>query len=413
MRNFEWKQFHSYRVFDEFLEKFLISRKSYVTRHDQTLNLTAAFEDIRAKFVGGYDKSKRDFETKVSQQFLNAEVETKIVFSNVEYLWAMPVANINPNTKRGYAERWFSSNKEIVSGGEYFFCDPQSIADPGPWYLRNKYNEIVSILRVLSLLYADSSVVNLDTAKKRIVEICYKAIYEGVDKSDIFSASVKCGVYSALLHLADPDRFESIISAAHKDRITAVFQGVIEDRPEIKCREQKLKLIRERLYTEYEHHAEEYPFRKYRWFFYSDAVKPLWIDKTRKYEQIDTSIADQIYIEQEVGDDSETEGEKTTVRLQKVKRSARLINKVKKADRYRCRACGFQFQQQIVHVHHLDPLSERESPSETKPEDLVTLCPNCHYIAHYLLRQDSKFKERSVLLTELKKLTANLTSKIS
>ena len=240
IKNFEWTEFHSYRVFDEFLETFLLSKKSYVTNHDQTLNLTTAFEDIRVRFVGGYDDSSQNFETKVIQQFLDAKIENKIVFSNVEYLWAMPIANVLPNSKREYAERWFSGDQIVEDDGQYFFNDPHSIADPGQWYLVNKYNELIAILRILSILHADSTVVDIDTAKKRIIEICYEAIYEGVDKNEKFSTSVKCGVHSALLHLADPDQFESIISSGHKDRITAVFKNIIEDRSESQCREKKI-----------------------------------------------------------------------------------------------------------------------------------------------------------------------------
>ena len=54
---FDWKQFHAYRVFDEFLERFILQRKSYVTRHDQPLNLAAAFEDIRIRFVADFNDS--------------------------------------------------------------------------------------------------------------------------------------------------------------------------------------------------------------------------------------------------------------------------------------------------------------------------------------------------------------------
>jgi len=33
--DFDWTRFHAYRVFDEFLERFVIDRKSYVTRHEK------------------------------------------------------------------------------------------------------------------------------------------------------------------------------------------------------------------------------------------------------------------------------------------------------------------------------------------------------------------------------------------
>lgn len=37
----------------------------------------------------------------------------------------------------------------------------------------------------------------------------------------------------------------------------------------------------------------------------------------------------------------------------------------------------------------------------TKLADLITLCPNCHYIAHYLIPKNPKYKQRDVLISKL------------
>lgn len=119
---FDWNRFQAYRVFDEFLERFVLERRSYVTRHSETLDLEAAFEDIRERFCGdSYDDSDAKYEEKIAHQFSDAPEKTKIVFANVEYLWAMPVANLRPRTKRGYGERWFSGSDLLVGGERYFF----------------------------------------------------------------------------------------------------------------------------------------------------------------------------------------------------------------------------------------------------------------------------------------------------
>ena len=128
---YNWKQFHAYRVFDEFLARFILQRKSYVTRHDEPLNLAAAFEDIRKRFVADFDDSDAKYEEKIAHQFEGASEETKIVFANVEYLWAMPVENISPSTKHSYGQRWFSSSELLGEDERYFFGHPHIIADPG------------------------------------------------------------------------------------------------------------------------------------------------------------------------------------------------------------------------------------------------------------------------------------------
>lgn len=71
-------------------------------------------------------------------------------------------------------------------------------------------------------------------------------------------------------------------------------------------------------------------------------------------------------------------------------------------DRFTCVACGFHYHGEIVQAHHLAPLSERKEPKKTKLEDLITLCPNCHYIAHFLLRKLARYKMKAALIAELR-----------
>ncbi len=184
---FNWNHFHSYRVFDEFLDSFVIKRKSYVTRHGEPLDLEVAFKEIEERFIVGADEAADvDFDTKVRAQFEGASEQTMVVFANVEYLWAMPMENISPTRKRSYALRWFNEAK-VVSGEGYFFGDPHTIANPGSWYLRNKYYEIVAALRVLSLIIKKPDFTDLAKLKTDIAKICYSAIYEGVPKWERFA----------------------------------------------------------------------------------------------------------------------------------------------------------------------------------------------------------------------------------
>lgn len=395
---FDWKLFHAYRVFDEFLECFVLQRKSYVTQHNEQLDLGAALDDIRERFVAAFDDSAEDFEAKVARQFKDAPEQTKIVFANIEYLWAMPMENISPGRKRFYIERWFSGSGQIVNGERYFFEYPHTIANPGSWYLRNKYWELIALLRVLSLVTAAPGLADINELKREIIQICRTAIYNGVPHGEKFAASNFCGVHPALMHLADPRSYESIISAAHRERIRGVFGHVVEapsTDPEV-----LLKQIRATLYDS--HGGGEDPDDKYRWFFYSKDVKPLWIDKKGKKEQRASAAAFDIHNEDLAVD---IEGEKEDFTGYRIRRSSKLARSAKVRDRHTCQACGFYFEDQIVHVHHLDPLSEYARPQETKLEDLVTLCPTCHYLAHYWLRMNSQFKQLKFLLTKLRTKT--------
>ena len=399
--DFDWARFHAYRVFEEFLKRFIIDRKSYVTLHTQQLNLEAAFGEIYSCFVDGFDDSKSDFTTKIESQFKEASELSKIVFANIEFLWAMPMGNISAGTKRSYVKRWFYES-EVQSGEQRFFNSPHTIANPGPWYLRNKYWELNALLRVLSNVVSDEEIQDVASAKKRIEELSYSAIYDGTGRNGRFAVNRVCGVHSALLHLAAPDSYEAIISESHKQQITKVFEHVISDQPKNLCREKKIRLIRERLYEEYGDDGNL--DAKFRWFFYLDPIKPHWIGKSTPSQQLNSSIEDEVHREQLAQDYSEEEGKKKPVKGYRVNRSTKLVTETKERDNFTCLACKFSFRKQIVHVHHLDPLSERKSPRNTTLDDLVTLCPNCHYLAHFWLRKSSKYKNREALLQKLKSM---------
>ena len=59
-----------------------------------------------------------------------------------------------------------------------------------------------------------------------------------------------------------------------------------------------------------------------------------------------------------------------------------VTEKLKKED-YTCQACGFRLENNgrfIIDCHHINPISNGKR--ETSPDDLISLCPICHRIAH-------------------------------
>lgn len=65
-------------------------------------------------------------------------------------------------------------------------------------------------------------------------------------------------------------------------------------------------------------------------------------------------------------------------------RNLSLASKRKELDNYTCQACTFRLrigELYVVEVHHLNPLSE-SGATITTLDDLVSLCPTCHRIAH-------------------------------
>ncbi len=65
-------------------------------------------------------------------------------------------------------------------------------------------------------------------------------------------------------------------------------------------------------------------------------------------------------------------------------RNSHLAAERKRMDNYTCQACGFWLQvdgHYVIEVHHHDPLSSSGERTTTL-QDLVSLCPTCHRIAH-------------------------------
>lgn len=64
-------------------------------------------------------------------------------------------------------------------------------------------------------------------------------------------------------------------------------------------------------------------------------------------------------------------------------RDAGIVAQRKALDDFTCQACAFRLEiggKYVIEVHHLDPLSGGERASTI--ENVVSLCPTCHRIAH-------------------------------
>ncbi len=65
-------------------------------------------------------------------------------------------------------------------------------------------------------------------------------------------------------------------------------------------------------------------------------------------------------------------------------RNAALADRRKRMDDYTCQACAFRLEiegRYVIEVHHLDPLSVT-GEQMTSIEQVVSLCPTCHRVAH-------------------------------
>lgn len=98
---------------------------------------------------------------------------------------------------------------------------------------------------------------------------------------------------------------------------------------------------------------------------------------------------------------SAIEGEIVERKVLTYKRNNNNVQACKIRDNFTCQSCGFYYKKQIVECHHLQPL-HTSSPREISVNELITLCPTCHKLAHTLLKENDSLINANKLISALK-----------
>ena len=94
------------------------------------------------------------------------------------------------------------------------------------------------------------------------------------------------------------------------------------------------------------------------------------------------------------------EGELTERAFLSKKRNQQIVSLVKQRDNYKCLACKFHHNDEIVQAHHLIPIKDKQA-GVVKEDELITLCPTCHALAHALLKTDDSYQNKDKLIKKL------------
>lgn len=124
------------------------------------------------------------------------------------------------------------------------------------------------------------------------------------------------------------------------------------------------------------------------------------------YETVNDDVYDVDYPED---DDKLYEGALVKVMANKYERNQKARKECVKKKGYRCAVCDFDFKatygeigKDFIHVHHLVPISSIGKEYQLDVDnDLVPVCPNCHYMMH---RKDPPYTVEELK----KKLTKNI-----
>ncbi len=185
--------------------------------------------------------------------------------------------------------------------------------------------------------------------------------------------------------------------------------------------------------------SPEYKKRKTKSFsihkYGEEGAKKLAIEARRKgLDQMDDEVAfnyDEAFIwsfddedissGSNIDDIKENEGTERLAIHRTKERSRKLRTKkleafVEKHGRLFCEVCGFDFERtygalgrSLIEVHHTKAIADYDEHEETKIEDLVCLCSNCHYVVHRDANYESNYSNL-LRVFELKNNSDNQTS---
>lgn len=116
--------------------------------------------------------------------------------------------------------------------------------------------------------------------------------------------------------------------------------------------------------------------------------KEKWTKRDHQFWILEDSFDNNI---SNYADYSATEGF-TKIALHKIRERNKRIIQLKKAaakNDLRCEICGFSFVekygaigQNVIEVHHTNPVAEMQPREKTRLKDLILVCSNCHSIIH-------------------------------
>jgi 5-methylcytosine-specific restriction protein B len=222
-----------YRCYDKFIDEFLLEGNSILTtEHQNILNKTTINKCFK-NFVENYnDEQGSNFDSKITQQFKDADLETRLVFAHAEWLWAFAVDDIGYHKKIHYTRRTTELSEDKLVKDIY----PRGFGSAGQWHTNNKYYEITFCLLIIQFIKekVDSNEISdLRVVKDWIENICLYHKYgnevEGYGLSSEFKEALpksKLALTNFLTYTSSPDNYERIASENHKNQIIVSYKSL-------------------------------------------------------------------------------------------------------------------------------------------------------------------------------------------
>ena len=261
-----------YKCYDQFINEFLLKGNSILTIENQNILNETNINNCFKNFVENYnDEEGSNFDSKITQQFKDADLETRLVFSHAEWLWAFAVDDISFNKKIHYTRRTTEISDDKLVKNIY----PRGFGSAGQWHTNNKYYEIVFALLIIQFIKSkvDSNEINTSQQVKDWIEnICiyhkYGNAIEGNTLSELLKEALpksKLALTNKLTYTSNPYNYERIASETHKNQIIVSFYGLLNDEEKKNLNaDEKIYAIRQKLgqYTRPEFDFYEHQYSK-------------------------------------------------------------------------------------------------------------------------------------------------------
>lgn len=267
----EFKERNVYVHFDEFIETFLIGRKSYVLKasSQKEYDFKQAYEAFCKMSLGkeGFDKVVEEYEKSASPESLE-------ILNHAIFLWCMP------NNRKS---KWVGKDTNV-----YVAMPTIGVAGGGSGYVQTKVNGVRFILYIFTQVLDFKT---LDETKKGIIKICTQGQYSCDASKPNGEYTVPDGVKNLLLNMCDNDNYAPIASTNDKNKIVeafwskelggddldskikAIYVNITESNSE---QNPQVKPFRLNLLKQIVSNSTQDTTKKKNFSFYDDKVKYLW-----------------------------------------------------------------------------------------------------------------------------------------
>lgn len=220
-----------YELFDVFIDEFIINENSLF---DDTKNIfnKSNIDTCIKKFIDNFEESDRNYQEKIEDQFKGTSPEVKMLFAHANWLWSFSASDMTRNGKITSVEICIPDIDFEESLGHRDLFPEDGFGHAGSYHKRNKYWEIVSLLRIFRII-DEEKLKDRDKIKNRIEEISLFAKYDDTDdpkeewQKSIRKIEKSCAMFNILPYLCYPENYERIASNGHKHKIIETFGSLL------------------------------------------------------------------------------------------------------------------------------------------------------------------------------------------